>query len=152
MIWLILFFVTLVAQSCAVILTNWTVDDQDSSIIYSGRWDSPALHASPLNYGGYHTLSDDAQGKAVFTFTGVAVYFISSLWPYVVDSYVSLDGATPVYVNLTIRPGMPQDLDAIGDEVALWSEIWKAENLSNTTHTVTITRGPSGFAIVDAFR
>ena len=68
------------------------------------------------------------------------------------DSYVSLDAGPPVYVNLTVPPGVPQDLAAIGDEVVLWSVMWGAQGLSNTTHTVTVTGGPSGFAVVDAFR
>ncbi|CAG7846575.1 SubName: Full=Uncharacterized protein {ECO:0000313/EMBL:CCA67792.1} [Serendipita indica DSM 11827] len=151
MFWSISFLLTLVVYSCAIILTNITVDDNDASISYTGRWDGVNAHPSSLNYGEYHTVTEDPQAKAVFTFTGIAVYYISSLWPYLVDSYVSLDGATPVYVNLTVPPGMPYDVAEIGSEVIMWKAIWGAQNLCNTVHTLTVTRGTT-HGIVDAFR
>ncbi|KAG8842306.1 hypothetical protein FRB91_004272, partial [Serendipita sp. 411] len=133
--------------------TSHTVDDDDSSITYSGTWEPSSSHPSPLNYGGSHTLGVSSDARAVFTFTGVAVYYLASLWPYEVNSYVSLDGGPNVLIDMTAPPGTtaPSGVN-VGDEVVNFDVRWRAEGLENTTHTLTITRGPSTYAISDGFR
>ncbi|KAG8828932.1 hypothetical protein FRC17_007314 [Serendipita sp. 399] len=142
----------LVAQA-GITLVNYTLDDNDASISYSGTWQPASTHPSPLNYGGTHTLGVSNNAQAVFTFTGVAVYYLASLWPYKVDSYISLDGGPRQLVDMTAPSGTTRPSGVnIGDEVANYDVRWKAENLANTTHTLTITQGPSTFAVSDGFR
>lgn len=62
----------------AQILTNITVDDTDPSISYSGAWEPSSTHVSRLDIGGTHTLSEDANGFATFTFTGMS----AGLWAH----------------------------------------------------------------------
>ena len=52
-------------------LRNVTVDDSDSSIVYSpaGAW-SVSNTSNPLDYGGFHHLSDLPTAQAEFVFTG----------------------------------------------------------------------------------
>ncbi|KAG8759826.1 hypothetical protein FRC14_004894 [Serendipita sp. 396] len=154
MLWVLLLQVLLVALLLVradVILTNYTLDDNDDSIEYSGdNWEQ---HASPLNFGGSHMVGEGADAQVVFTFTGVSVYYLASLWRYEVDSYVSLDEATPSLVNLTASPDtISPPWEGEEDEVALWDVRWSETGLENTTHTVTITQGTSGYVISDGFR
>jgi hypothetical protein len=51
-------------------LRNVTVDDTDASIAYAGSWEASSTLVSTLDYGGSHTLSDNAAAIATFTFTG----------------------------------------------------------------------------------
>ncbi|KAG8759825.1 hypothetical protein FRC14_004893 [Serendipita sp. 396] len=134
-----------------IILRNYTVDDNDASMVYSGDyWEQ---HKSPLNFGGSHMLGEGGNVQVVFTFTGVSVYYLSSLWRYEVDSYVSLDGAPPFLVNLTASPEMmTPPWEDEKDEVTLWDVRWSATGLENSIHTVTITRGLSGYLVSDGFR
>ncbi|CAK5274394.1 unnamed protein product [Mycena citricolor] len=128
---------------------NVTVDDTDSSIGYIGTWEPSSSHQSPLDFGGSHTFSSDDSGKAVFTFTGVAVYYLAPRWPYAVSTRLSLDNGIATLVNLT-------DPDASttppgGSESTFSSVAWSAFNLSNSTHSVVATVGIEGFIIVDGF-
>ncbi|KAG8818940.1 hypothetical protein FRC17_010663 [Serendipita sp. 399] len=135
-----------------VVLVNRTVDDSDTNIRYSGRWNVGPRHISPLNFGGSHSLSEDINAIASFAFTGVSVYYLASLWPYSVDSYISLDGGIETLVNLTAPSGTVRPSNvSIGDEVVNYDVRWSATGLENRTHIVTINRGSAGFAIVDGF-
>jgi hypothetical protein len=65
-----------------------------------------------------------------------------------VDSYVSLDGTTPVLVNMTAL-GTP-NVDY--HETVQWAALWSQGDLENTIHHVLVTSGPSGYTIVDGFQ
>ncbi|KAG8836886.1 hypothetical protein FRB91_011062 [Serendipita sp. 411] len=142
----------LVVQAGEVLLSNQTVDDTDGAIRYQGHWEPSSQLLSPLNFGGSHTLTDSTTASASFTFTGVAVYYLASLWPYQVDTYVSLDGGAPVLVNLTAPSGTvaPSGV-TVGEEVVDWGVRWGATGLDNISHTIVVSRGPSGYGIVDGF-
>lgn len=80
-------------------------------------------------------------------FTGVAVYFMSPLWPYAVSTSLSLDSRPTVIVDLTDHnsPDSGGGIETVASEV-----VWSAENLQNTTHTLRISVGRGQqFAIVD---
>ncbi|KAG8798373.1 hypothetical protein FRC17_007495 [Serendipita sp. 399] len=157
MLWLLVSQVILgpLVIQAAVVLTNYTVDDSNSTIVYSGNW---YRWESPEAYGGGYLYAIGEQSQAVFVFTGmnsffsayyqlahrdegVSVEFLSPLWPHT-DSYVSLDDGPPVLVDLATTENTTQS----------WDVRWSAEDLENTTHTLVITRGPSGYAISDGFR
>ncbi|KAJ7352015.1 hypothetical protein DFH08DRAFT_989980 [Mycena albidolilacea] len=70
-------------------------------ISYSGGWAADASHADALNYGGILARNGNEPGWAIFTFTGVAVYYLSPRWPYYVSTRLSLDGGPSDLVNLT---------------------------------------------------
>ncbi|KAK7052615.1 hypothetical protein R3P38DRAFT_1651879 [Favolaschia claudopus] len=129
-------------------LLNVTVDDVDTSMItYQGAWEASSTHVSGLDYGGSHTLSSDDKANASFTFTGVAVYYLSPRWPYEVTSRLRIDDGAEVLVNLTdpIASSTPNG----GSESAMYSVLWSATNLANKTHTVWVTYG--NYAVVDGF-
>lgn len=48
---------------------NVTVDDSDPAIQYSDGWTLSA-ETNPLNFGGFHHLSDQSTATATFIFTG----------------------------------------------------------------------------------
>lgn len=74
--------------------------------------------------------------------------YLAPKWPYLVNSYVSLDGATPVLVDMTAL-GTP---NVDGHETVQSAPLWSAENLENTVHHVVVTTGTSGYAVVDGFK
>ncbi|KAJ3570642.1 hypothetical protein NP233_g4263 [Leucocoprinus birnbaumii] len=135
------FFVRSLAQQL-----NVTVDDTDPSIVYGPNWG--ASNPSSLDAGGTHHLSDDPNAIAQFTFTGVAVYFMSPLWPYAVGTQVQLDGQTPVELNLTDpNPASP---NINGAETVQSSVVWGSGPILNGSHILTISKNPSlRFAVVD---
>ncbi len=149
------------------LLQNRTIDDNDPAIRYSGDWSKSNFIT--LNEGGYHMLTRDPNARATFEFTGkyfgkepilttrrhqdylpgVAIYFMSSLWPYDVTTQVQLDSRPSQLLNL-------RDLNSpdTGDgwETVQSHIVWAAKGLDNTRHTLTITVGPGEeWAIVDAF-
>ncbi|KAJ6608520.1 hypothetical protein B0H10DRAFT_1815692 [Mycena sp. CBHHK59/15] len=126
---------------------NVTIDDTSSRISYAGNWEASSTHLSGLDYGGSHTLSSDNAASATFKFNGVAVYYLSPRWPYAVSTRLSLDGNTPVLVNLTDPNASPTP--AGGSESAPYSVLWSATGLTNMSHTVVATYG--NYIIVDGF-
>ncbi|KAF7325205.1 hypothetical protein MKEN_00564700 [Mycena kentingensis (nom. inval.)] len=138
------------SSSPARALLNVTVDDTDAEhLTYAGIWDPSVTHQSSLDFGGSHTFSSDESARAVFEFTGVAVYYLAPRWPYPVDSRVSLDGGAAVVVNLT--DPVASTTDAGGSESAMWSIAWFAEGLRNTSHRVVVSIGPTGYIVVDGW-
>ncbi|RDB19845.1 hypothetical protein Hypma_013131 [Hypsizygus marmoreus] len=128
-------------------LHNVTVDDPDPSIIYTPAtsWSQSANNS--LNAGGAHKLTQDPTATATFTFTGVAIYFLSPLWPYTVNTAVSLDAGPSVLIDLVdhSRP----DVGA-GPETVQSQAIWSAVGLPNAAHKLVISVGAGQpFAIVD---
>ncbi|KAJ7203059.1 hypothetical protein GGX14DRAFT_369862 [Mycena pura] len=143
-------FVLTLSLFCAVAaaLVNFTVDDNDSLITYKGTWESASAHLSGLDFGGGHTVSTDSGASAVFTFTGVAIYYLAPRWPYAVTTQLSLDGAPGIVVNLTDPDASPT---ADGSESAPSSVVWAATGLLDATHTLVATMANGGqFIIVDA--
>lgn len=69
-------FTLLLASSLVVQAANFTVDDDDSSIIYVPRdqWTATG-HEHPLDAGGAHTLTSNSEATAAFTFTGMPIRF-----------------------------------------------------------------------------
>ncbi|KAG8818941.1 hypothetical protein FRC17_010664 [Serendipita sp. 399] len=151
MLWMLLLQTALssLLVQAAVVLKNYTVNDNDTSITYLGDW---KVHESPLAYEGSHKVAYNQGDRAIFTFSGVSVYYLAPLWRSQIETRISLDGDTPVLVNLTATPDMivPPWEDET-QEVVPWDIRWSATNLTNSTHTVTITRGVDS-SILDGFR
>lgn len=155
------------------LLYNVTVDDQPT-IEYSANanWLSAV---SPLNMGGSHMLSTDPAAQATFRFTGacscsfihvvffkfqcsigVAVYFMSPMWPYPVASSVSLDGGPRITIDLM---DLSRERTSGGPETIRSVVVWAATGLANIQHTLVVSVGRSPhagpldpqYAIVDGF-
>ncbi|KIY73926.1 hypothetical protein CYLTODRAFT_485065 [Cylindrobasidium torrendii FP15055 ss-10] len=129
---------------------NVTVDDSDARVIYNGSWDQ-GNHQSSLDYNGSHALSYDPTASASFSFTGVAIYYLSSMWPYPVNSTVTLDGEDSVFLNLTDPGATPANG---GSASAQWGPRWFKTGLSNTTHELVVTMSSKQggtWIVVDGF-
>ncbi|KAG5634304.1 hypothetical protein H0H81_002475 [Sphagnurus paluster] len=127
---------------------NVTVNHQDPSIQYTPPASWIVSAPSTLDAAGTHMLTQDPAATATFTFTGVAVYFLSPLWPYAVNTAVSLDAAPPVLVDLVdhSRPTADGGPETVQSQVR-----WSAAGLANTKHTLVISVGArQSFAVVDA--
>ncbi|KAF8158628.1 hypothetical protein K438DRAFT_1620396, partial [Mycena galopus ATCC 62051] len=145
---LLFFLLPLSAVLQVVDALNVSIDDTNMSMItYKGVWEASSAHLSGLDYGGSHTLSSDPTASATFIFIGVAVYYLSPLWPYYVSTRLSIDGGQSVLVNLTdpYTSSSPPG----GSESAESSVRWSAINLANTSHTVVATYG--NYIVVDGF-
>lgn len=162
-VWL---FTVLWAPIFGMAQQNITVDDTNPGIVYAppGAWVLSAN--SSLDIGGTHMLTQNPNGTATFTFTGmfvpqlprdgrcliggqgVAIYFLSPKWPYLVNTAVSLDNGPVTLVDLVdhSRP------DAVlGPETAQSDVVWSATGLNNTNHTLIMSVGAGQpYAIVDA--
>ncbi|KAF6751030.1 hypothetical protein DFP72DRAFT_909093 [Ephemerocybe angulata] len=127
---------------------NVTLDDGDTTIRYQpgGAWFRSANNS--LDFGFAHMLSQTPNATATLNFTGVAIYFLSPLWPYTVNTQISLDGFPPTLVDLVdhSRPAT----EGFGPETAQYGVRWKAEGLENKIHSLVMTMGSGQrFAIVD---
>ncbi|KAJ8515635.1 hypothetical protein ONZ45_g6986 [Pleurotus djamor] len=130
--------------------TNVTLDDGDSRIVYEGQWNRSSLSQSSLDYGGSHQFASAGGSRATFKFTGVAVYFISPLWPRSVSTLIQLDNEPSVLLNLT-DPGTPLSSDPSAAGTVQAQAVWGEENLVNGDHTLVISVGEGeSTAIVDA--
>ncbi|KAF9445836.1 hypothetical protein P691DRAFT_762149 [Macrolepiota fuliginosa MF-IS2] len=127
---------------------NVTVDDMDNAIVYTNSgWSISTF--STLDYNGTHHLTNDDKALATFTFTGTAVYFVSPLWPYAVSTQLQLDSQSPISLNLT--DPTHRTPDSAGSESVSFAVIWGSGPLSNTTHTVLLSKTPNiEWAVVDA--
>ena len=80
---------------------------------------------------------------------GVAVYFWSPLWPYAVDSLISIDGGPGECVNLR-DPTRNSSVDGVETEAS--APRWRRVGLQNAQHSVVVSRCANGsFVVVDAF-
>ncbi|KAF8076981.1 hypothetical protein FPV67DRAFT_1715941 [Lyophyllum atratum] len=143
----LLFFLSISWLDVVLCRHNVTIDDQDPSIAYVPRQSWVLSANSNLNAGGAHMLTQDMTATATFTFTGVAIYFMSPLWPYTVNTAVSLDSGTPILLDLVdhSRPNVGQGVETVQSNV-----IWGAAGLPNTQHRLVISVGAGQpFAIVD---
>ncbi|KAK0199895.1 hypothetical protein DFS33DRAFT_1457080 [Desarmillaria ectypa] len=142
----VLFFLSLSAWA----LINITVDDTSSMINYKGSWDGSGSHTSSLDYGGSHTLSSDSSASATFTFTGIAVYFLSPLWPYPVSVMITVDGGVETILNLT--DPVASSTDSGGSESSQSDVRWCMTGLSHSLHKAVVSMPPSGnWVVVDGF-
>ncbi|EKM79748.1 hypothetical protein AGABI1DRAFT_113055 [Agaricus bisporus var. burnettii JB137-S8] len=140
-----LFFVLFQLVSWTQCRQNITLDDNDTKLQYTGGWGQSA--STDLDYGGSHALTSNTTAEAVLQFTGVAVYFMSPLWPYAVSTALTLDSRPTITVDLTDHntPDTGGGIETVSSSV-----VWSAENLQNTNHTLRISVGRGElFAIVD---
>lgn len=79
---------------------------------------------------------------------GVAVYYLAPLWPYKVDTEVTLDNGPSTTIDLTDTSAKSV---GNGSETVMWSVRWSRTGLSNTSHTLRMSMAPSGqYIVVDA--
>ncbi|KJA17724.1 hypothetical protein HYPSUDRAFT_46063 [Hypholoma sublateritium FD-334 SS-4] len=128
--------------------TNVTVDDTDTvSIVYAPPASWAESSFDPLDAGGSHATTSDADATATFSFTGTAIYYWAPLWPSRVTTALALDGAAPVLVDLR-DASLPLNRDA-GESVQS-APLWAATGLDDTLHTLVISVGAGeGIAVVD---
>lgn len=87
-------------------------------------------------------------GLTPFFLPGTAIYFLSPLWPYNVNTAISLD-SSPVSLIDLVDHGKPDRNQ--GSESVPSGVVWSASRLSNTQHILRISVGAGqSFAIVDA--
>lgn len=104
------------AQSC--------VDDGSSTITYTSGWAGGSTSACSSTTDHY---SNTAGSTATWTFTGTAFVYYASQAPDNGIASVSIDGGTPVEVNLygpTKKLGLP---------------VYSSPNLGSGSHTVTVS-------------
>ncbi|KAF5344277.1 hypothetical protein D9758_012342 [Tetrapyrgos nigripes] len=124
-------------------LQNVTVQESDPQIVYAGKgWNLNDPH--PLYNGGNHASSTDVTASATFNFTGVAVYYHSSLWPFRVTTVLQLDDEPEEVLDLYDHsvpnsPGLPTVESIVR---------WGRASLTDGQHTLKITTGSN--ALVDA--
>jgi hypothetical protein len=150
-------------------MQNLTIDDTDPSIEYEPleAWDADSLQVSSFDYHGSHTVSSNPDAVATFTFVGalyliifyfklnapspgVAVYYMSPLWPFSIGVVIDLDaeGSFPVDLQDYSRPTAPDD----SPETVKSKPVWGVTGLKNGSHQVTVSMGQdSPFVVVDAF-
>lgn len=93
-------------------------------------------------------LTGNSAATATFTFTGVAIYFMSPLWPYVVNTAVSLDSSPPILIDL-IDHSKPNV--GVGPETVQSKVVWGDAGLPNSQHTFVVSVGAGQpYAVVDA--
>ncbi|KAF8915455.1 hypothetical protein CPB85DRAFT_1433053 [Mucidula mucida] len=116
-------------------LKNISVDDTNLDMVQynGGPWEKIMLS---LNDGGSHRLGTDLNASATFTFTGVAVYYVSALWPYSVNTTLKLDDQDPEQLNLTDPMASPADGGSASTSYAVH---WGRTGLSNTSHELVIS-------------
>ncbi|KAJ3570645.1 hypothetical protein NP233_g4264 [Leucocoprinus birnbaumii] len=118
-------------------IQNITIDDTSPLIHYIGQWSNST--SSSLDYGGAHAYTTNTSSEAIFNFTGVAIYFMSPLWPYAVSTALTIDSRPTVIVDLTDHHS-PLTTGG-GPESVKSAVVWSAENLSNSNHTLHISVG-----------
>ncbi|KIM88041.1 hypothetical protein PILCRDRAFT_814719 [Piloderma croceum F 1598] len=126
-------------------LDNITVDSTNIDLIhYSGNWTTSVWNN--FDYGGTHQWSSDPSTNATFAFTGVGVYYLSSLFNHPVTSQISIDGNPAQFINLTspVGGGGNQDVPSM--------VVWGVDQLLNVPHNVVVSMAPGGtYVEVDAF-
>ncbi|THV06956.1 hypothetical protein K435DRAFT_417542 [Dendrothele bispora CBS 962.96] len=126
-------------------LVNTTLEETSPQIVYHGNsW--VKSEAGPLYHGGFHDQTEDLSASAVFNFTGVAIYYYSSLWPFNVTTVLTLDGNDTETLNFTAVTS-PQEPN--GNPVTENSTIrWSRSNLKDGPHSLVMS--PGNFVLVDA--
>ncbi|KAF6748902.1 hypothetical protein DFP72DRAFT_1073737 [Ephemerocybe angulata] len=149
-LWRVLLALLILAPSGAHAQTrNVTVSQSDTSkVVYTGEWTKVNDSRSE---GGNHRVAAGAGATATFTFTGVAVYFQAPLFPFPIQSNVSLDGKRGTVLDLQDHDS-PERKNASATVASGVIERGVWTNLENVKHTVRVTV-PIGntAAVVDAF-
>lgn len=129
--------------------SNITVDDTSPDIKYTGIWD-PNHYPSSLSFNGSHRLSYDPTATATLKFKGIAVYFWAPLWPYQVNTTVTLDGGKGHFLDLTDYDSLGKE--GVGQVETVLSQVrWSQPGLEDKEHTLVATM-PEGatYLVVDA--
>jgi MYXO-CTERM domain-containing protein len=103
-------------------------------LTYQGTWQDSVL---PGHSGGAVEYTNDGTppvGQATFTFTGTGVDYIAAKWFNRGIAAVSLDGGPSVDVDL-YAPGTSGDTNTVAYKQVVYSK----RNLSNGSHTLTVT-------------
>ncbi|KAG2071643.1 hypothetical protein BDR04DRAFT_1098175 [Suillus decipiens] len=121
---------------------NITVDSTDPSIQFFGNWNPAGVGGcdgvaeAAAFYGATHNCTTETDTSALFTFTGVAIYYINALIAGNVTTVVSRDFGPRILVDLSSPiPGIDVS----------WAVRWGETGLNNSVHTLTIY-GPSNNA------
>lgn len=85
--------------------------------------------------------------KYLVFISGVAIYYMSPLWPYAVDSAISVDTGPQEIVDLMDHSRPVQNG---GEETVQSQVVWGRSGLTNGTHTVVVSLH-SNYIVVDAF-
>jgi hypothetical protein len=120
---------------------NVTVDSTNGTIVFNGTWGE---NPSPFAIGGSHAFSLDRNATASFNFTGVAIYYLAPLWPYTVNTLVTLDSNQSFVVNLT--DSLSGTVGESEDEPA--TVLWSLTGLTNTQHTLVASMWDEGIYVV----
>jgi len=130
--------------------TNTTIDDSDPSIQYNGLWAPDVDYTSALDYGGSHRVGEAANATATFSFTGIAIYYWAPLWPYPVNTMLTVDNNITLTVDLQ-DPSVPVTEVYGGEETAQSSVRAVFKGLSDGEHTLVASMAPGGrYVIMDA--
>jgi hypothetical protein len=90
-----------------------------------------------------------APKSSLILLSGVAIYYWSPLWPYAVDTLLTLDSEPPVVVTMT-DPSESLPIGSVGPSV-ISQVLWGQTGLSNTQHTLVISLAPGArYIVVDA--
>ncbi|KDR84476.1 hypothetical protein GALMADRAFT_206081 [Galerina marginata CBS 339.88] len=153
------------AFDTALAAHNLTVDDTDTvSIVYDppDSWRESA--PNPLSQDGSHAVTSDVDATATFEFIGTAIYFYAPLFPFGLTTSLSLDGAPPISIPL-FDPSQPTDpppgpgigsgagggvIPTTSPETVQSNIVWSMTNLDYVQHTLIISPGAQGRAILDA--
>lgn len=82
---------------------------------------------------------------------GVAVSFLSPLWPYDVSVNIAVDSGPPTFVNL-LDPAYASHKASGGEETVASSSRWNVAGLANGIHKVVVSMPSNGkYVIVDGF-
>ncbi|EAU82559.2 hypothetical protein CC1G_12139 [Coprinopsis cinerea okayama7 len=132
----------------AQVAVNVTIDDDSPRISYQPPDAWFMSENSTLDHGYAHMLTQTPNSTATFNFTGVAIYFLSPLWPYHVTTALSLDSGPTILVDLIDRSR--PETGGGGPETVQSHVVWAAEDLNNTQHTLVMSIGDQEpFGIVD---
>ncbi|KAJ7585000.1 hypothetical protein C8J56DRAFT_140095 [Mycena floridula] len=114
---------------------NVTVDDTDASIVYSNGWSNSDFN-NPLDYGGFHHLSENTTSTATFSFTGIAIYYMGPLWPYPVGAQVAIDSASSTLVDMQ---DYTRTTSANGGETVASGILFQVTGLQNGPHVLHVS-------------
>lgn len=112
----------------------------DSRLLYTGTWHRYPTSGSSWSYsGGSYKYSSSSGAAVTIPFRGTAIYWVAKKGPGLGRASVSVDGGTPVAVNLSS-----------GTSPTLYKQrVFGKTGLSNGLHTLKITR-TSGTINMDA--
>lgn len=124
-------------------LVNKTVDDPDSSIVYTGQWDSN--DASSLYYNGKHSFTQSSSASATFVFTGVAIYYMAAKWAFPVTTSLTLDDEPTIEIDLADH----YPAAGASGTSEQYSIVWSRTGLPNVQHTLINAMGAGNYGLMD---